>query len=104
MKKLYSVFISFSDHLVGIGQYQAETPIEALQEFIKTNESLEGYDRSFLMQCIHPESLIHTAEIKGIWGILFSNVDLRLSTKWPNDNAVLGGHIVQTDPDAPIRK
>ncbi len=98
MNKLFTITISFSDHLIGLDQYEAETPIGALKEFIKLSESLEGYDRILLEKSLMP--LVHYADMKGVWGFHFDpSVDL--GGKY--DNLVLGGQIIQTDPTSPRR-
>jgi hypothetical protein len=97
--KLFTIFLSFSDHEIGIGQYEAATPEESLKQFISSTEALEGYDRKQLLNSIMP--LVHIAHDKGIWSFHF---DPNLTkVEWPSDNAVLGGQIVQTDPNAPTR-
>lgn len=98
MNKLFTITISFSDHLVGIGQYKAETSLDALKNFIKLSESLEGYDRKLLIKSIMP--LVHYADNKGVWGFHF---DPYLEFAGQDDNPVLGGQIIQTDPNGPIR-
>lgn len=98
MNKLFTILISFSDHLVGIGQYEAETPLAALMNFIKLSESLEGYDRELLIKSTMP--LVHYAGDKGIWAFHF---DPELEFAGQDDNPVLGGTIIQTDPNGPVR-
>ena len=97
-KKRFTVVISFADHLKGIGQYQTETPEEALEMFVQSNELIEGYDRDRLMKAINP--LTHAADIQGFWLASFSEPNIG----GEDNNPVLGGHIIQTDPDAPTRK
>lgn len=98
-EKLYTVFLTFSDHATGVGQYATESPEIALHEFIKSNESLEGYDRNLLLKSLMP--FTHLAKDKGVWLFHF-NPDL-MENEWPGDNPVLGGHIVQTDVKAESR-
>lgn len=98
MNKLFTVLITFSDHLVGVGQYQVETPLDALKNLIKLSESLKGYDRDLLIKSIMP--LVHYADMKGVWGFHFNP---ELNFAGPDDNPVLGGEIIQTDPSGPIR-
>lgn len=95
--KLFTIFLSFSDHVNGVGQHKTETPEDALKEFIQTNESLVDYDRNLLLKSVLP--FIHITPEKGIWLFTF-DPDL-IEIGWPGDNPVLGGHIVQTDPEAP---
>ena len=94
-KKLYTLLINFADHIVGVGQYQAETPERALELFVQENELLEGYDREKLMRAINP--LLPIRDIKGFWIASFSETNIG----GENDNPVLGGHVVQADPEAP---
>jgi hypothetical protein len=97
--KLFTIFLSFSDHTNGVGQHKAETSEDALKEFIRHSESLVDYDRSLLLKSILP--LIHITPEKGVWLFTF-DPDL-IDLEWPGDNPVLGGYIVQTEPDAPSR-
>jgi len=96
---LYTILIDFADRLVGIGQYSAVSPKEALMSFIKSNGSLEGYNREGVAEAFN--ELIHVANDKGIWLILFKPEILEI--KVHADNPILGGTIVQTDPAAPVR-
>ena len=96
---LYTVFLSFSDHLLGVGQYEVPSAEDAVKKFIQTNESLDGYDRDLLHKSLM--SLLHLADNKGIWMFTF-DPDMT-DIEWPGENAVLGGHIVQTDKIAPSR-
>ncbi len=91
MKNKYTILINFSDHLIGIGQYQSESPESALKDFIKSSESLEGYDRTLLNNSIMP--LLNP--FKGVWSFHF-NPKL-MTMEWYEDNAVLGGHIIQSE-------
>jgi hypothetical protein len=97
--KLFTIFLTFSNHETGIGQHEADTPEEVLKKFILTTEALEGYDRQQLQKSIMP--LIQIAHDKGVWSFYFDPELMK--TVWPNDNAILGGHIVQTDPSAQTR-
>lgn len=98
-EKLFTVFLTFSDHTVGIGQCATELPEEALKDFIQTSESLANYDRSLLLKSVLP--LTHIAKEKGIW--LFTFDPYLTEFEWPGNNAVLGGYIVQTDNTASAR-
>lgn len=98
MKKLFTVFVSFEDHLVGVQQIEAESAMEALKESLSTSEAYEGYDREVLIKSIIP--LIHYADNKGLWGFGF-DPDANLSGE--EGNPVLGGYVVQTDINAPTR-
>ncbi len=99
MKNLFTILLSFSDHLVGIGQYNEETALDALKSFIASSEALEGYDRELLVKSIIP--LVHYKNDKGVWGF---NFDPEQDFSGTNDNPVLGGTIIQTDPKAPVRE
>jgi hypothetical protein len=96
-KKLYTVLIHFADHLIGIGQYEAESAEQALEDFILTSEALEGYDRERLNRSVNP--LFQPKAERGLWSVSFSETNIGGA----DDNPVLGGHIVQTDLDAPTR-
>lgn len=97
--KLFTVILTFSDHTKGIGQYVTDSPEEALREFIRSSESLVDYDRELLLKSMM--QMIHIAEDKGIWLFAF-DPDL-MEKEWPGGNPVLGGQVVQTDPNAPNR-
>jgi hypothetical protein len=96
-KNLYSVLIIFSDFVFGIGQYESVSPEAALEEFLRTSESLEGYDRDKLLASVNP--LFPPSNLKGLWTISFNQTDIG----GPDNNPVLGGHIVQTDMGTPTR-
>ncbi|MDB5260384.1 MAG: hypothetical protein JWN37_615 [Candidatus Nomurabacteria bacterium] len=98
MNKTFTVILNFSDHLIGIEQYEKGSPIEALKEFITSAEALNGYDRELLTESIMP--LLQGAKYKGVWMFHFKP-ELDLSGE--DDNQVLGGTIVQTDPEALTR-
>lgn len=95
---LYTVTIHFADRLDAIGQYDADSPIDALKLFIRTSESLEHYDRGKVEDAIR--GLIHlTDPLKGYWSIVFEPLSEALSGV--DGNPILGGQIIQTDPNAP---
>jgi len=98
-EKLFTIFLIFSDHAVGIAQYKVETPEDAAKQFIRASESLEEYDRSLLLRSLMP--LTQLANEKGVWLFHF-DPDL-MEIEWPGENAALGGYIVQTDDNAPSR-
>ncbi len=93
MKNMYTILINFSDHLIGIGQYESESPEVALKDFINSHESLDGYDRVLLANSIMP--LLKPNKIKGVWSFHF-NPEL-MTMEWYENNAVLGGHIIQSE-------
>lgn len=97
--KLFTVFMNFHDGVLGVGQYSTVTAEEAVREFILNSEALEHYDRELLVKSLG--SLMHVAKEKGIWLFTF-DPDI-FSQEWPDDNPVLGGHVVQTDDEAPTR-
>ena len=49
---LYTILIEFEDRTVGIGQYEADSPEQALINFTRTAESLEDYDRKKIISII----------------------------------------------------
>lgn len=95
-EKLFTIFLTFSDHTVGIGQYRTATAEDALNQFLQTSEALAEYDRGLLLKAIIPFTQL--ANEKGVWLFHF-DPDL-IEIEWPGENAVLGGHIVQTDDNA----
>ncbi len=99
---LYTVTAHFSDHRIGIGQHKAISPFEALLDFIKHSESLNGFDRKKLTDKIGSEErLIHIANgLLGFWN--WHPVPNSEDVDELDD--VLGGHIIQTDPNGPLRE
>ncbi len=98
MRNLFTVLVSFEDHLVGVQQVEAVSPMEALKESLNTSEAFEGYDREVLIKSITP--FIHYADNKGVWGFGF---DQSANVSGEEGNPVLGGNVVQTDINAPAR-
>jgi hypothetical protein len=103
---LYTVIVTFSDHVYGIDQIEAPTPYEALREFIRTAECLDGCDREMLEKGTH--GLLQVAgnsrgsrRHKGVWRIFF---DYPWDIEWPDDNPLLGGQVIQTDPNGPTQE
>ena len=84
---LYTVLINFADHIVGIGQYETETPEKALELFVQENESLENYDRERLMKAINP--LIHIRDFKGFWIASFGHFHKEISEKVAASSLIL---------------
>lgn len=94
---LFTVIVSFEDNSKGIEQVESESPILALLEFVQSAESLEDHDRLLIRKTIidNSQSLIHVANnTRGIWLWNHGSADL---------GKILGGFIIQTDPDAPMR-
>ena len=98
--KLYTVILGFGDHRQGLGQYQAESPLEALHSFVKTNESIEHFDREKLLAAIAKDPFIQLKNFKGLWSVIFSPTKL-LEITGPDNDYVLGGFVIQSDPNAP---
>lgn len=98
--KLFTIILSFSDHLKGIGQYQANSPADALKTFIRENESLEGYDRMGIEKATWGP--IHIADVKGLWSFTFDPKSESLAGD--ENNLILGAHVIQADPNAPARE
>ncbi len=101
--KLYTVTIDFADHSEGVEQYQARSPEEALHCFIEQAVSLAGNDRNMVKEALLAPSLLHLAKHKGIWIVLFSPVSLS-KIIWHNNNPILGGLVIQSDPEGEIRR
>lgn len=97
---LYTVIISFSDHRKGLGQYNAQTPLDALKTFIETNESIGGFDRNRILNAINTPPFIHIKNFKGLWIIRFLPKNI-LDVAGPDGDRILGGYILQSDPTAP---
>lgn len=102
MSKLFTVFLNFQDRVVGIGQFESDSPINVLSSFIKKSESLNEYDRDYLLSLVKPECFTQLKSDRGVWLFNFSAPDY-FSRKWPNNNMVYGGYIVQTDPESETR-
>lgn len=91
---LYTVMAFFADSLVGIGQYRAATPEEAVKSFVATSRSLAGRNVADLRTSILENgdvSLTHLAD--GVHGVWLWNVP------WGDDLAdveVVAGYVVQT--------
>lgn len=98
--KLFTVIFSFSDHLKGIGQYECESPTDALKKFIKESESLDRYDRDGIESAILGP--IHIADLKGLWEFTFDPNSKSLTGE--DNNPILGADVIQADPNAPARK
>lgn len=49
---LYTILIDFEDRTMGIDQFEAESPNQALEDFILKAESLDNYDRKLLLSII----------------------------------------------------
>jgi hypothetical protein len=99
---LYTVIMSFSDHRQGIGQYEVESPLDALKTFIKESEALKGFDREKLLASIQPGPFIHLKKHKGFWIALF-NPEVLLELSNSDGDKALGAHVVQSDPNGPER-
>jgi uncharacterized protein CbrC (UPF0167 family) len=105
---LYTISVSFSDHLVGMDQIEADTPEKAVEEFIRTAECFDRYDREMLIK--HTNPLLHVSgnagspkRHKGVWILSFSYHEVS-NIQWPDDNPVPGGQVIQTDPNGPTRE
>lgn len=102
---LYTILIEFEDRRVGIDQFRAESPDQALHKFVTHAESLEEYDRRKILPILTFRSnqgnlLIHISnDLKGFWTIDFG-LDL---ANIPELSSIYGGFIIQTDPNGPIR-
>lgn len=93
MKKTYTILINFSDHIIGIGQFESDSPELALKDFIKTHESLDGYDRQILFESLM--ALLQFKDLHNVWYFGFDS-NLLSTLEWHDDNPILGGHIVQS--------
>ena len=102
---LYTVIVDFEDRTNGIQQYEAETPEQALLEFIKQAESLEDYNRQGILSALssrreNQKLLIHVAnDLHGFWIIDFG-LDLNDVEEF---SSILGGYVIQTDKEGPRR-
>ena len=95
---LYTIIISFDDKRQGLGQYASLTPLDALKEFIGSNESVEGFNRQQIMSAINLDPFIQVKNFKGIWIIRFLPKNI-LGIVGPNNDRILGGYVLQSDPN-----
>jgi len=96
---LFTVTADFSDYTMAVEQYETASPEEAVRLFVETAEAMSGYDRS-QWRAAEPDnvSLIHIAyDFRGAW--IWGPTMLLVR----DDNAMLGGVVVQTDPHGPRR-
>src|SRR5215470_12870237 len=100
---LYTVIMGFSDHRQGVGQYEAESPLQALKTFIENSESLHGFDRQKLLNGISSDPFIHLKHFKGIWVARFVPAVISEIAD-SNGDKVLGAHVLQSDPNGPERE
>ena len=96
--KLFTVIVSFSSHRNGIGQFEAVSARDALLRFIKESKSLKALDRGFVESTLQTNPLLELKDDKGIWLILL-DPEKTIRYDWPDDDALLGGFVIQTDPD-----
>jgi uncharacterized protein YukJ len=97
---LFTVTATFSDFTAAYEQHEAETPEEALRQFLVTAEALESYSAVKRDEIATADGfiLIHRADgLRGIWSWHLTQ------TLEQADEAVYGGLVIQTDPKAPVR-
>lgn len=98
---VYTIIVSFADHTSGIEQCEAQTPHQALATFLKTAESLEEYDKRAVDQLIgygDKIDLVHVANgLRGFW------IWVPVPVDDPRIENILGGYVIQTDPNGPKR-
>jgi protein-tyrosine-phosphatase len=92
-KKLFTVVLAFSDHADGIGQFEANSPRQALEMFIEKSEALEGYERNHVKDAI--KGLWQASELKGVWSVVFT--PLASALDGPDENTILGGLVIMSD-------
>jgi hypothetical protein len=95
---LFTVIVDFADRTQGIEQYEAQGPREALERFVREAEALAEHDRRRVMHLVGKgdERLIQVADRHGVW--------MWLPVVEHVMGDIYGGHIIQTDPHAPLRR
>jgi hypothetical protein len=95
---LFTVIVDFADRTQAIEQYQAQSPREALERFVREAEALSEHDRKQAMQLVGKgdERLIQVADRYGVW-MWVPVVEHEMGD-------IYGGHVIQTDPQAPVRR
>jgi len=100
-KHLYTVIVGFSDHTQGIEQYDASSPEVAVARFVRDAKCLQEFPpdaRAELIGGGRDIRLIHVANnFHGVWIWVLARRDA------PRIQSVLGGHVIQTDRNAPRR-
>jgi hypothetical protein len=97
---LFTVTATFSDFTAAYEQYVANTPTEALTQFLMGALALTGYDQSSRSAAAGAEGhrIVHAADGKrGLW---IWHLTARLEHE---EVALYGGCVVQTDLDGPVR-
>lgn len=95
---LFTVIVDFADRTQAIEQYEAKTPREALERFVHEAGALSEHDRKHVMHLVGKgdERLIQIADRYGVWSWV------PVVEHDPGD--IYGGHVIQTDPRAPLRR
>jgi hypothetical protein len=99
---LYTILLHFGDCSIGIEQIWSKDSSSALKSFLERAECLQDFDRDKILNIVNSrEDVLYqfASGMKGLWGINFG-LEL-LDDSLPEK--ILGGKIVQTDPDAPYR-
>ena len=95
---LFTVTASFSDFTDAVEQFEAASPDDAARLFVETAASMAEYDRSEWRKAgPNNVALIHIAVLRGAW--LWATTP----TLEHEDIGMLGGVVVQTDPNGPRR-
>jgi hypothetical protein len=104
--KLYTIEITFEDFALGIEQYEADSPEQAVEMFFSKAECLKDYNRKELLDVMkerlaNKSGLMQIAgNMRGMWFINTAGEFLN----FPNElQAIYGGRLIQTDQHAPSR-
>ncbi|NIA00627.1 hypothetical protein [Massilia sp. CCM 8734] len=97
---LFTVSATFSDFSMGYEQYEADGPAAALIMFLSRAESLSRYEPALRQLACRSDGhdLLHVAGgIRGLW------IWHLMTPLEPDDIALYGGTVIQTDADGPLR-
>ncbi len=99
---LYTVIVGFNDFTQGIEQYVAPSPEEAVARFVRDAACLQEFPPDARAQLIAGGTnikLVHVAnDFRGVW------LWVRAQSNDSRVESVLGGQVIQTDYNSPIRK
>ena len=96
---LFTVIVDFADRTQAVEQYEADTPRDALVRFVHEAKCLSEHNRKHVMYLVGKadERLIQLADdLHGVWSWV--------PAVEHEQGDILGGFVIQTDPDDPLRR